>query len=131
MNLSIIELATVLGVVFTAVTILGGIAERYLDYYINKSKPKIESDTEIEFKQRIKELYVLSCRSFEILQKTDESGTPLVYFPKSVTETNKAQMEIQHKIVERLADITFGQQRIAELLDRLEHRFDTTFTKTK
>ena len=36
MNLSIIELATVLGVVFTAVTILGGIAERYLDYYINK-----------------------------------------------------------------------------------------------
>lgn len=125
------EPGTLVGVTTAVVAIAYGLVEivKQLIVYIIKRKWGWEDSRSVSVltldqKQKLTEIHAMSCKTYDIISKTDKDSVPLCYFPRSHTEIYKVIADLQYKVIERLAEITAEQRRIADLLDRIERRLD-------
>jgi len=93
--------ALVVGIVMALIKVI----EKLIDH--NGEKKSILMTDEREW---LRELYTQH-------QKFDENGTPIWYVPRSWDDT-------QQEIVKALTTVVGDQRRIAELLDKIEQRYE-------
>lgn len=100
---------------------------KYLAHYAMKRRngpEPVAASLNIEQRQKLTEIHATVIKTYDIVSKTDKDSVPLCYFPRSHTEIYKVMADLQYKVIERLAEITSEQKRIADLLDRIERRLD-------
>jgi hypothetical protein len=110
--------------IVTAVSgIIVGLTEiiRYLVGYILKKK---SDGDDVSQKRKLAEIHCQTRSIWEITGQKDKDGIPMCYFPRSYNDVYKNILELQQKLVERMTEMTYEQKRIAQLLDRMERRYD-------
>ena len=115
------SLITVILAVVGFVTTVVETSRYIIIYLLKKNKPEILST---EQKQRFVEIHAMAVKTYDIVSKTDKDSVPLCYFPRNHLEIYREMSDLQYKLIERLAEITSEQKRIADLLDRIERRLD-------
>jgi hypothetical protein len=122
--------AVLAAVVTTAVTVALVLARvvEHLVLHLIKRKDVVDTDRTsiltLDENQKLSDCRAFCVKSYEILSQHDSDGVPLVYFPRSYSEIYKGMAELQHKMVEKMAEMTMEQRRLVDILERLERRLD-------
>jgi hypothetical protein len=121
---------SVLATVFTVILILSRVVEHLVLGFIDKKKKTNPTylDNASETRQKIKESHTICTKMWDIISRVDESGAPMVYFPKtivnSILENNRETIRFNQQLVEKMVEISASQKHIAEALIRLDNKLD-------
>jgi hypothetical protein len=121
------SLITIITTAVITTTTLAEIIKLLVQYFVSKKgigTAKQEVGLKADEKQKIIEIHATVVKIYDIISKTDKDSVPLCYYPRNHTEIYKVMSDLQYKVIERLAEMTSEQKRIADLLDRIERRFD-------
>ena len=134
-QISITQLITILVSVFAIFQILSQLLDFFIQKFFNTVKDKTfkacifnDAENHVEARKTLEEMHQLLINNSKILSVSDESGLPMAYFPrKYIYEQhdlhNKKldhQIELQRKLLDKISDITLGQERTANILLQME-----------
>jgi hypothetical protein len=139
-----ISTGTLVGIITTVMALLlvfAKIVEHTIYYFVRRKRDKDcnihkrcifdDAKSQTEARKKIDEIGEKVGKSYDLLMVKDPDGTPMVYFPRHVISDYSTQFErqeksmdnqlqLQHQMIERMAEITQGQERLAMLLNTIE-----------
>lgn len=109
---------TVVVACFAVIEVLGKIIEKLLDKFLCKKNGYAkcvfaDATTQIEARKNIDDLRNVVNNLDKVINSKDESGVPMVYFPR-------IYLHLQDKLLDRMEDLSKGQERLANLLAVME-----------
>ena len=105
-----------LAAVFTAISVAIIVLSRIVEHYaFGKKNGSITPDTMKVMVDEAISKVCSNCKMHDLITKTDDDGTPLIYTPRSVARHQEDIMETQRRIATSIELQT-------QLLDRIERK---------
>lgn len=112
---------TTIGLIALVVAAVLALAEglkQLITYFTNKSKDE-ESH---RYEERCEICTKMITQIHDVITRTDNSGTPLTYFPKGIEDIFRESARQQQALADKMVSITISQEKIVSCLERMERR---------